>query len=541
MPFDLSKKKILIIDDYGQYRAILNTMMTSLGAMYIDEATDGDAAIIKILNNKYDIILCDYRLGNGKKDGQQVLEEVKQRGLIRYSTIFMMITAENLSTMVMGAIEYKPDDYLIKPFSRKLLQVRLESLLEMKSGFEAIEQAIDKDEYQKAISLCDERLKSNPANLIEFLRLKSELCIKMGRYEEAVTVFENILAIKSKPWAKAGMGKVSFLAKDYAKAIEIFEELMKENETYVEGYDWLAKSYEKLGDSKKAQEILLAAANISPKSIIRQKEIGKVALKNKDYGTAEDTFKNVIKMGKGSYFRSPSDYTGLAKVLAEKGDQDKAFTVLKDLRNEFSGSPDASLQAAMAEGNLYKAINREEDARKAFEEATRIFDDISGKVSTEVAVDFAMSYFSRGEKEKGAQLAKDIIRNNHDNEDVIAKMQELFDNMDMEEEGKKLINTSIQEVIDINNKGVNLLKEGKFKQAIENFEKAAKALPGNKVINSNAAHALLVYMQQNGKEDTLLGQAKMYLDRIRKIDPAYERYQKLLGMFDEITELKPLS
>lgn len=538
MAFDIGKKKILIIDDYGQYRAILNTMMNSLGAKDIDEATDGDAAIIKILNNKYDIILCDYRLGNGKKDGQQVLEEVKQRGLIRYSTIFMMITAENLSTMVMGAIEYKPDDYLIKPFSRKLLQIRLESLLEMKSGFEAIEQAIDKDEYQKAISLCDERLKSNPANLIEFLRLKSELCIKMGRYEEAVTVFENIISIKNKPWAKAGMGKVHFLSKDYAKAIEIFEELIKGNETYVEGYDWLAKSYEKLGDSKKAQEILLAAANISPKSIIRQKEIGKVALKNKDYGTAEDTFKNVIKMGKASYFRSPSDYTGLAKVLAEKGDQDKAFTVLKELRNEFSGSPDASLQAAIEEGNLYKSINREEDARKAFEEATRIFDDISGKVPTDVAVDFAMSYFSRGEKEKGAQLAKDIIRNNHDNEDVIAKMQELFDAMDMREEGKKLINTSIQEVIDINNKGVNLLKEGKFKQAIENFEKAAKALPGNKVINSNAAHALLVFIQQNGKEDTLLDQAKMYLDRIRKIDPAYERYQKLLGMFDEIAESK---
>lgn len=541
MPFDIGKKKILIIDDFGQYRAILGTMLTSLGATDIEEASDGDSAIGKIANKRYDIILCDYRLGSNKKDGQQLLEEVKQRGLIRYSTIFMMITAENLNTMVMGAIEYKPDDYLIKPFSRKLLQIRLENLLEMKSGFEAIETAIDRDEYQKALSLCDERLRSNPANLIEFLRLKSELCIKMGRYTDAVTVFENILSIKNKPWAKSGLGKVSFLSKDYAKAIEIFEELTKENETYVEGYDWLAKAYEKVGDLKKAQETLLAAAQISPKAIIRQKELGKVALKNRDYGTAEDTFKTVIKMGKLSYFRSPADYTGLAKVLAEKGDPDKALTVLKDLRSEFSGSPDASLQAAMEEGNIYKKINREEDAGKAFEEATRIFDDISGKVSTDVAVDFAMSYFSRGEKEKGSQLAKDIIRNNHDNEDVIGKMQGLFDAMDMQEEGKRLIDTAIKEVIDVNNKGVHLLKEGKFEQAIDNFEKAAKALPKNKVINSNAAHALLIYMEHNGKDDSLLDQARMYLDRIRVIDPAYDRYQKLLGMFDELAESKPLS
>ena len=541
MPSDLSKKKILIIDDYGQYRAILNTMMTSLGAQDIDEAGDAESAISRISNKRYDIILCDYRLGSSKKDGQQLLEEIRQRGLIMYSTIFMMITAESLNTMVMGAIENKPDDYLIKPFSRKVLQSRLENLLEMKSGFEEIEDAIARDEYHKAISLCDERLKGNPSNLIEFLRLKSELCIKIGRYAEAATVFENILSIKNKAWAKSGLGKVSFLSKDYEKAVKIFEELIRENNTYVEAHDWLARAYDKLGESKKAQETLSAAAMISPRSIIRQKEIGKVALKNKDYDTAETTFRNVIKMGKQSFFRSPSDFTGLAKILAEKGDSDNALAVLKDLRNEFSGNPDASIQAAVTEGSIYKNMNREEDAKKAFEEARKIFDDTSAKLSTDVAVDFAMSCFARGDKEKGAQLAKDIIRNNHDNEEVIRRMQELFDAMGLKEEGSRLINGSIQEVIAENNKGVNLLKEGKVRQAIENFEQAAKALPGNKVINSNAAHALLVYMQQNGKDDNMINQARMYLDRLKAIDPSYDRYHKLLSMFDEIAVPQPLS
>ncbi len=79
----------------------------------------------------YDVVLCDYNLGEGM-DGQQVLEEAKHRRLVGYATVFVMITAENTMEMVMGAMEYKPDDYLTKPFNKELLKSRLEKLVARK-------------------------------------------------------------------------------------------------------------------------------------------------------------------------------------------------------------------------------------------------------------------------------------------------------------------------------------------------------------------------------------------------------------------------
>jgi len=109
-------------------------------------------------DKSFDIVLCDYNLGEGK-DGQQVLEEAKEDSLLPYSSIFIMTTAENSMEMVMGAAEYQPDDYLSKPFTKQVLQTRLKRLL-------------------AALSLCEKQLALQPGNRFELLKLKGELSIK---------------------------------------------------------------------------------------------------------------------------------------------------------------------------------------------------------------------------------------------------------------------------------------------------------------------------------------------------------------------------
>ena len=104
MVIDYKHKKILIIDDFSSFRRLMVRMLESLGAKDIDDAYSGDVAIRKMEGKAYDIVLCDYNLGHDKKDGQQILEEAKHRGLIRYSSIFVMLTAENTMPMVMGAV-----------------------------------------------------------------------------------------------------------------------------------------------------------------------------------------------------------------------------------------------------------------------------------------------------------------------------------------------------------------------------------------------------------------------------------------------------
>ena len=116
-----SNKRFLVVDDFSDFRSSVKAMLTQMGAQHIDVAASGAEAIALCGKTRYDIILHDYNLGDGK-NGQQVLEELHQRKLIGPHCIFVMVTAESSQAMVMAALEYEPDAYLTKPFNRASLQ-----------------------------------------------------------------------------------------------------------------------------------------------------------------------------------------------------------------------------------------------------------------------------------------------------------------------------------------------------------------------------------------------------------------------------------
>lgn len=534
MPLDLSYKQFLVIDDFGEFRSSIRRMLWGFNAKDIDDAAHGEAAIELMSNKSYDVILCDYNLGYNRKDGQQVFEEARHRNLIKFSTVFMMITAENSMQMVMGAVEYQPDDYLIKPFSREVLRTRLERAIKRKSDFEIIEHAIANKEYLRAISLCDQSTLKIPKNIFEYLKLKGDLCITIGDYQTAKSVYEKVLSIRDISWAKLGMGRIQFYTEDYAGAAETFRALVEENGMYIEAYDWLSKSLVANHSLEEAQQVLLTAAELSPKSIFRHKTIGDISFKMKDFDVSEKSFKKAINLGQYSFFKSASHYTSLAKVLVEKKTPEGALDVLKDIRNEFKGNADASMQAFAMEGIVFKEMNRPEEARKAIQEAMRLMDESSGNIAEDIAIDLAKVCFELGNKEAGTRLVQEVVRNNHEDEDIINKVQDIFKDTHMETEGARIISTAQHEIIQTNNQGVRLVENGKLEEAIEYFEKAANSLIGNKIINANAAEALLMFIQKNGKDDQLLQRARLYIERVGKIDPAYNKHQKLLGMYEKL-------
>jgi tetratricopeptide (TPR) repeat protein len=488
----------------------------------------------------YDVILCDYNLGPGKKDGQQVLEEAKYREFIRYSTIFIMLTAENTMAMVMGAFEYQPDDYLIKPINNAVLFSRIETIMKRKADFEDIEEAISNKEYMHAISLCGKHAKNNPKNILEYMRLKSNLCLTIGRYDEATAVYEKVLSMRELPWAKMGMGKVYFLTKSYVQAKEVFQSIIEDNKTFMEAYDWLAKTLKEMESMEEAQKVLLAASELSPKAILRHQAIGEISYEIKDYDIAEEAFKSAIEIGHNSCFKGPSEYTGLAKTFLKKDSSEEALSILSNAREEFKGNNSAILQTAITEGVAYKELARDEEAEKAVDEAAKLLDSLSSKIPVEATMDLAKVCFKLGKKEKGVEFMQNVVRNYHDNEKIIQKVQDVFDEAELQEEGKIIISSTKSEIVELNNKGVGLVQEGKLEEAIEYFKKAASGLPESKIINTNAAQAIIMHMKEKGANDQHMYQALQYLDRVKKIDPSYKQYQSLLNLYEKLASSSPV-
>ena len=73
-------------------RQLLREMLVPLEPTRIVVGKNGKEAITLLEKNAFDIVLCDYKLGNGK-DGQQVLEEARHRNLLSHAAIFFIITA----------------------------------------------------------------------------------------------------------------------------------------------------------------------------------------------------------------------------------------------------------------------------------------------------------------------------------------------------------------------------------------------------------------------------------------------------------------
>lgn len=537
--YDLLKgKKFLVVDDFPQMRSSVKKMLESYGAVDIEDARNGEEAIKKIAKNKYDIILCDYSLGEDSRDGQQILEEAKHRGLLKHSTIFMMITAESTVEMVMGAVEYQPDDYLTKPFTKEVLLGRLDKMIDKKKLFSDIERAVAKKDFQGAMAMCDARSKENAKYMLDFFRFKGDLLLEMRDYEAATALFDKVLAIRTIPWALAGLGKISFHKQEYMQARDYFQQVIEENETYVEAYDWLSKTFEKLGDLDEAQEILQTAIKKSPKAILRQQALADVALKNKDMEVAERSLKAAVKIGKNSCFKNPSHYTKLARVVAETKNPLEALKVIGTVRDEFKDQGEAALQANVVEGVVYKKMGQEEKAKACLQEASKQFEAMGSKADVHTAMSLAKAYYEVGDKEKGNEMMQEIIRNHHEEESVLEEAKRIFEELNMTSEGSDLIDNSKDEIVQLNNSGVRLVKEGKLQEAIDFFEQAAEKLPENATMNMNAAQSLMMFMDKEGKNDRYLYRARQFLDRVGKTSPDNEKYRKLSSMYEKISASK---
>ena len=105
---DWASKSYLIVDDFVGVRQLLRESLRNLGARNIDQASSGGEAMNLLGRIRYDVVLCDYNLGEGT-NGQQVLEEARQRNLLNPSSVWMMVSAEKSTESVMGAAEHQPD------------------------------------------------------------------------------------------------------------------------------------------------------------------------------------------------------------------------------------------------------------------------------------------------------------------------------------------------------------------------------------------------------------------------------------------------
>lgn len=534
--WSLGDQSILAVDDFREMRSMMREMCTGLGATDVTLCSSGEEALVKLAERPRTIILCDYNLGAGK-DGQQVLEEARDRKLISQASLFVMITAENAISQVMGAVEHQPDTYLSKPFTKGELQARIRKLQDKKVVFRDIVAAAEGQQTLRALALCDQQIKAFPRYGFELLRLKADLLIGEDKLDAAEEVYKQVLANRELPWALHGLGRVRVAQQRWVEATDQFRAAIAARDNFMPAYDDLAHALQAQGLESAAQETLAEAVQRSPKNVRRQQKLGALSLKAGDLDQAQKAYSSAIKEGRNSCFGGPGDYGGLAEVHLAREDGKEARKVLGDMKKSYRKAEDEiQLQSALIEGRVFDALGDAESRAVAIDTAMRLYERVPEALDPKAAIKLAELCASDGRPDNVAELMQYAVRCNHDDPELIRQANEVADKAGLGDEGKALIKEQVRKMIDLNNKGVAMAKQGQLAESVKLFIDAARAMPKNMTISLNAAQVLMLLMKANGCRPEWLGQTREYLRRVEVAAPKDARYLRLRQMYQGLRQ-----
>ena len=115
-------RKVLVVDDE---KLIVKGIRFSLeqDGMEVDCAYDGEEAVEKAKDKKYDIILLDLMLP--KMDGLEVCQQIRE-----FSNVpIVMLTAKGEDMDKILGLEYGADDYITKPFNILEVKARIKAIM----------------------------------------------------------------------------------------------------------------------------------------------------------------------------------------------------------------------------------------------------------------------------------------------------------------------------------------------------------------------------------------------------------------------------
>ena len=171
-----STKRLLIAEDDVSLRHITSAFFTKYG-FEVDQASDGIEACGLVIQNHYDAIILDIMMPG--KDGIEVCKFIRTR----YDVPVIFLTALGTESDIIEGYEVGADEYVTKPFSTKLLLMKVNALINRYRGLLVKNGRITVNEiviepFKRIVSVDGERLDISPREyelLLYFVENKEQV------------------------------------------------------------------------------------------------------------------------------------------------------------------------------------------------------------------------------------------------------------------------------------------------------------------------------------------------------------------------------
>ncbi|RZI44855.1 response regulator [Herbaspirillum sp. HC18] len=530
----------LIIEPHSGMRSSFHNMLNLCGITKIDHAVSSGTAIRPLKNKSYDLILCEYDLGDGQ-DGQQLLEDLRHNKLIPLWTVFIIVTAERAYEKVVSAAELAPTDYILKPFTADTLMDRIARAIEKRAAFLPAYHLMEHGNLHDAIDICKVGEEKYPRYAIDFMRLRAELHVILGEANEAEQIYQELLNTKAVAWARLGLAKTLFMKGEYGEAEALLQTLVEENSKYMDAYDWLAKTHVAMDQLPQAKEVLAGAVAISPHAVRRLRQLGDVALETGDVDTAEKSFQKVVAKARYSEFRDPEDHVRLVRSLVKKGDAEQASSVIRDMDKSLGSMDKTPACRALSAALVQAELGNDDRAAEELAAAVAACRDAIG-ISNDLKMELAKNCFRHNMEDGATEVMRDVMSNAADDA-AMAKAMNVFEQAGRKELAETVAKESRRHVVDLVSSGAEKARQGDYQGAVQLMTAAVHKLPDNPQVAFNAAVAMLKYLENIGWEGKVGDQAKRYIESARRLDPNNPRLAPLGDLYQAILKkygIKPL-
>ena len=123
------KIKVLVVDDFSTMRRIVKNILKQIGYLDIEEAEDGNSALIRLRQGGYGLVVSDWNMPN--MTGLDLLKAIRADNAFSNMTV-LMVTAEAKKENVLDAIKAGVNNYVVKPFTADVLKDKIEKIFDNK-------------------------------------------------------------------------------------------------------------------------------------------------------------------------------------------------------------------------------------------------------------------------------------------------------------------------------------------------------------------------------------------------------------------------
>lgn len=239
----LSDIKVAIVEDNGMARINLRNHLMEMGFTEVGCFSNGRELKAHVRLRRVDLLLMDYHLGQNK-NGVEVVQELQEKGLLKSSTSIIFITSDRLPMIVGQIVDVHPDALVIKPYTIRSIEKNISVCLNFHHYLQPVFKLMDDNEFELALDKLVYMLERNsrPRLHSQMVKLQARLLIKVKRFKEAASVYNDVLRSSDKIiWARWGLIQSLYLDGQIAQSEEMLLELTNTQLTSDKAREWLAR------------------------------------------------------------------------------------------------------------------------------------------------------------------------------------------------------------------------------------------------------------------------------------------------------------